>query len=124
ICGICSNEMKFKKMINMPSYFVCSQRHKKIAIDLDELNQFIKETILNEIQSFALSAYKPIFQAHIKCVQDKLLHQKQHNIHLREKTLLSSASADHFVEDFTKHKNSETKIEHYEDKINTINREL
>ncbi|MFI2858620.1 recombinase family protein [Paenibacillus sp. JSM ZJ436] len=123
ICGICNNEMKFKKMLNKPSYFVCGQRHKQIAIELDELNQFIEKTILNEINSFTLSIYEPMFRTHLKGVQDKLLHQKQHNKHLWEKSLLLLASAD-FIHHGMLRKHSESKIQHIEDKIDTIDREL
>lgn len=123
ICGTCNKEMKFKKMLDKPSYFVCSNRHKKIAIEMDELNQSIEETITKEIKNFTLSIYKPVFRLHLKGVLDKLIHQKQHNKHLREKSLLSLATCD-LIKQSAKQRNLQAEIQQIESKIETIDREL
>lgn len=123
VCSICSKEMKFKKSLNKPSYFVCSNRHKRIAIELDELNQFIEETLMKEIKKFTLSAYDPIFQLHLKSVRNKLFHQQQHKKQLLEKNTLSFAS-DALFKFSTKHEHLKTEIQIIKDEIETIDREL
>lgn len=123
ICGICNHEMKFKKLLDKPSYFVCSNRHKKLAIDLDDLNQFIEETIRKEISTFTLSTYKPIFQVHLNGVLDQLIYQKQHHEHLLNKSLLIYSSGES-IKHGVKRRKSEAKMQELEDKMEAIDREL
>lgn len=123
VCGICNNEMKFKKVLDKPSYFVCSKRHKKLAIELDELNQFIEETIRKEISTFTLSTYKPIFQTHINSVLGQLIHQKEHHKQLLDKSLLVFSSGE-LIKHGAKRRNSEAEMQELEDKMEVIDREL
>ncbi|WP_096271305.1 recombinase family protein [Paucisalibacillus globulus] len=122
ICGQCNKEMKFKKALDKPSYFVCSSKHKKVVIELDEVNKVIEETVIKETQQYTLTVYKPIFQSHLKGVLDNLVHSKQHKEHLLKKSMLTLASGNIVSNDQLK--KSQMKIQEIQDQIDVIDREI
>lgn len=122
VCGLCNKRMTFKKALDKPSYFTCSNRHKNLSVELDDLNLAIEETLLKEMKDFTLSTYEPIFQTHLKGVLDKLTHQKQHKAELLDKNSLALASGDLFRN--TKAKKLQSKIRTAEEDIEAINREI
>src|SRR5690606_30244542 len=118
-----SKEMTFRTTLNKPSYFVCSNRHKRVAIELDELNEIIKSTIIKETEKFTMSAYDPVFRIHLNGVIQKLHHQKRHKELLLERHTLSFASEQLFSRD-SKLNHLKTEIKNVRKEIEAIDREL
>jgi site-specific DNA recombinase len=119
ICGVCNKKMAFKKFLDKPSYFVCSSRHKKVVVEVDEFNKIIEETIMKETELFVLKEYESIFKMHLRGIKDNLLHRKQHNEHLLNKSMLSLAS------DFnSKHEKLKLEIQRTHAEIDEIDHEI
>jgi site-specific DNA recombinase len=119
ICGVCNKNMVFKKVLNKPSYFVCSSRHKKVVVELDEFNKIIEETIIKETEQFVLKEYESIFKMHLRGVIDNLTYHKQHKEQLRNKSMLSLASNFH-----TKYEKLKLEIHRTNAEIDEINHEI
>ncbi|UOQ44069.1 recombinase family protein [Halobacillus salinarum] len=122
-CGVCNKQMKFMKPLGSSAYFVCSAGHKKIDIELDQLNHVIHETILNETKQFALAKYKPIFRTHFNGTLDNLVHQKKHQELILNRNVLSITSQN-FVKVDSNFKKLEQQIRNNEYKINAIEKEI
>ncbi|MBM7662261.1 DNA invertase Pin-like site-specific DNA recombinase [Bacillus mesophilus] len=119
ICGVCNKNMVFKKVLDKPSYFVCSFRHKKVVVELDEFNRIIEETILKETEQFVLKEYESIFKMHLRGVIDNLTYQKQHKEQLLNKSMLLLASNFH-----TMYEKLKMEIQRTNTEIDEINHEI
>ncbi|MFT4414525.1 recombinase family protein [Fredinandcohnia humi] len=119
ICGVCNKKMIFKKVLDKPTYFVCSSRHKKVVVELDEFNRLIEETILQETEQFVLKEYESIFKMHLRGVIDNLTYQKRHKEQLLNKSMLSFASNFH-----TKYEKLKLEIQRTNSQIDEINHEI
>jgi site-specific DNA recombinase len=119
ICGVCNKKMVFKKILDKPTYFVCGSRHKKVVVELDELNRIIEETILKETEQFVLKEYESIFKMHFRGVIDNLTYQKQHKEQLLNKSMLSLVSNFH-----AKYEKLKLEIQRTNAGIDEINHEI
>lgn len=119
ICGVCNKKMVFKKVLDKPSFFVCSSRHKKVVVELDEFNMIIEETIMKETEQFVLKEYEPIFKMHLRGVIDNLTYHKQHKEYLLNKSMLSLASDFH-----SKYQKLKLEIQRTNAEIDDINQEI
>ncbi|WP_176483792.1 recombinase family protein [Bacillus sp. FJAT-45066] len=119
ICGVCNKNMLFKKALDKPAYFVCSSRHKKVVVELDEFNKIIEETLKNETEKFALKEYESIFKMHLRGVIDNLTYHKQHKEQLLNKSMLSLSSNFH-----TKYEKLKLEIQRKNADIEEINHEI
>lgn len=75
ICGECYNLMKHRKgnqnQLDL-GYFVCSDKHKRNSITIEELNELVVQTVLNHIQSISVPVAKRVISKNIDTTQKKL----------------------------------------------------
>ncbi|WRP06585.1 recombinase family protein [Rossellomorea aquimaris] len=118
-CGVCNKRMVFKRVLDKPPYFVCSSRHKKVVVKVDEFNKIIEETIMKETELFVIEEYESIFKMHFRGITDNLVHRKQHKEHLLNKSMLSVASNFN-----SKHEKLKLVIQRTHDEIDEIDHEI
>ncbi|MCF2647413.1 recombinase family protein [Niallia circulans] len=77
LCGICGNGMKHRRKNALDEgYFVCSANHKRMLITVEELNEFIKQAVLDYVQSISAKLANKIISKHIATAKNRLEHEK------------------------------------------------
>lgn len=77
LCGKCGNAMKHRKQNALDEgYFVCIVNHKRHMITVAELNDTIKQVVLDYVQSISAQLANKIMSKHIASVKNLLEHEK------------------------------------------------
>lgn len=77
LCGKCGNKMKHRKQnVLDEGYFVCSTNHKRLMITVVELNDSVKQAVLEHIQSMSAQLANKIISKHIATTKKRLEHEK------------------------------------------------
>lgn len=73
LCGECGSSMKLrKKDVLSAGYFVCSAKHKRIHIAVEEINNLVTKTVLNYVQSLSIPLVKNVIPKQVSAAQKKL----------------------------------------------------
>lgn len=73
LCGECLELMKHRKENQLDlGYFVCSAKHKRISISVEELHESVTETVLKHIQSISVPVAQKVISSKIATNQKNL----------------------------------------------------
>lgn len=77
LCGKCGNKMKHRKQnVLDEGYFVCSANHKRLMITVVELNDSVRQAVLEHVQSMSAKLANKIMSKHIANTKKRLEHEK------------------------------------------------
>lgn len=77
LCGKCGNKMKHRKQnVLDEGYFVCSANHKRQMITVVELNDSVRQAVLEHVQSMSAQLANKIMSKHIANTKKRLEHEK------------------------------------------------
>jgi hypothetical protein len=103
-------------------YFVCSASHKRMMITVEELNEFVKQAVLDYVQSISAQLANKIISKHIATAKNRLE---------REKNIVTSGYLDSSLTLCTLDQNEKSVIPKYldqlqmlKDKYNNIGQDL
>lgn len=73
LCGECGNAMKLRKENALDlGYFVCSSKHNRIHIAVEEINNLITQAVLDYVQSLSVPLVKKVIPKQVSTAQKKL----------------------------------------------------
>lgn len=73
LCGECGNTMKHRKDNALDrGYFVCSAKHKRIHITVEEINHLVTQTVLNYVQTLLVPLVEKVIPKQVSVAQKKL----------------------------------------------------
>lgn len=76
-CGKCGKEMKHRQQNALDEgYFVCSANHKRQMITVADLNDSVKQAVLDHVQSISAQLANKIMSKHIATAKKRLEHEK------------------------------------------------
>jgi site-specific DNA recombinase len=77
-CGVCDREMTLRRRsITDTGYFTCSKKHKKVSVEVNELNDELISLISNKIKSFSCDKYKTTFFKVVKLREKELVLERR-----------------------------------------------
>src|SRR5699024_11184220 len=79
-CGECNGFMKHRRANPLDKgYFVCRDRHKRVAISVEETNDLVTQTVLDHVQSISIDKAEKIICKRIT-TENKRLKREQKKI--------------------------------------------
>lgn len=111
-CGECNGFMKHRRANPLDfEYFVCRDRHRRVAISVEEANNLITQTVLNHIKSISVNQAEKVILKKIRTESGKLQIEKKKAV---------SRYLDNALMISTHDKNNKVFIHKYLDKIRSL----
>lgn len=77
LCGKCGNKMKYRKQNAIDEgYFVCSANHKRLMITVEELNDSVKQAVMEHVQSISAKLANKVMTKHIATAYKRIEREK------------------------------------------------